>query len=740
MENTKSATTNKTGFVASKKVEFTEAPKSEMPRTKYKKATEQEEQKHSEDRARTPAPAEGLEELTSRISAMALQIQALEREKAAAVKNRSPRPSFSYDGNSPEYQRPRSCLGCGKMDHRLRGPNPGEVCPEVKPYVDKGLLRVNEKNLFTDNNGYVIPRANNGAGFLIDELKRRDASNMLPEHLKSSVPAINRAYQNTESSSSSSDSDDEEESSDTEGSSSNADTASYLDSSEEGWAVTDSEFEDGEGELRVLTSGEHDAKIQKRFQKTLKDLNAQKTRLVDANEELSEAGSAEAFAAKVYEILKRKKMNLDLDSSESGKTTKKLRKSSDKKKAPSKYQITSEIQKEANLPSALRRLLDSESKMTVGQVLGTSPKLQSLFKKHLRGHRVLRKESLGGRVNMVRATSSRGEKTNELINPFDKEAGISDREVLEAGLTDQELLELVEIERMTRSMPEGLDSSRITDKSSSDDDDDDSSDETHQASSYYVSQRMVAQPELPDQPKFRNIMSAQSGKYYVQMGGRTILCLFDSGCTINVISIPIAKVCGLDKYWEKTTWSMTVANGEKETMYAMVRNVPIKLGGLTFPTHLFVSHSLCEFMLLGRPFERMTRMTWTNEANGKLWGTAHSLSGRRAVKFCAADDSNIRDYREKEKKVSCRTMKDSVLEVDRETAFRFGYNSNEQAAIARFEQEQDAPVLLEQCVNETGFVRTMYKPVGRKVRPVNRPLANGVKPEGRSHLEPRKDF
>lgn len=71
-----------------------------------------------------------------------------------------------------------------------------------------------------------------------------------------------------------------------------------------------------------------------------------------------------------------------------------------------------------------------------------------------------------------------------------------------------------------------------------------------------------------------------------------------------------------------------------------------------------------------------------------------------------------------------------------------GYNSREQAALARFEMEQDPPVLMEEIEEKQpqGFIRTMYKRVDRKIRPANVPLQDGIKPEGKSGITDKQDF
>lgn len=78
-----------------------------------------------------------------------------------------------------------------------------------------------------------------------------------------------------------------------------------------------------------------------------------------------------------------------------------------------------------------------------------------------------------------------------------------------------------------------------------------------------------------------------------------------------------------------------------------------------------------------------------------------------------------------------------VLSMSRADALELGYNSREQTSIARFEGEQDRPILVEEThsrKDETGFIRTMYKRVDRKVKSANVPLPDGVKPEGRKEF------
>lgn len=215
----------------------------------------------------------------------------------------------------------------------------------------------------------------------------------------------------------------------------------------------------------------------------------------------------------------------------------------------------------------------------------------------------------------------------------------------------------------------------------------------------------------------------------MRIGGRVVKCLFNAGSTINVMSFELAKFLGFHKVWKPTDWSIRVANGHNEVMLGQMLDLPVTIGSITWKLTIFVSRTLTEYLILGRPFERVARITWDNRDDGSLWGTAYSPTDARSVQFRAAVDFTNDNQGMTNKVNVFRYENTPSFSVDQESAFRFGFNSREQKALAESKIAKDKE-----------FVRTLYKRVDRKVKPVNQPLTNGLKPEGSSYAEPRAQF
>lgn len=214
-----------------------------------------------------------------------------------------------------------------------------------------------------------------------------------------------------------------------------------------------------------------------------------------------------------------------------------------------------------------------------------------------------------------------------------------------------------------------------------------------------------------------HLASSDSPRYYAKVNKKTISVLFDSGCTINVIRLDVATICGLLPLSEPANCRITCANGQKEEMVGQIPNYPIKIGGIEFKVHMYIAQGLSVEFILGRPFDRISRAKWDNRKDGSTWGTLTSGDGRKAVQFRVAVD-----FEEKNNGM-CAAQNMLSVQIEKESCLK---------------SEPDSTKLLKQSEIVNEYIQTLYKTVDKKVKPVASQLPNGIIPGGRSLREEAK--
>jgi hypothetical protein len=88
----------------------------------------------------------------------------------------------------------------------------------------------------------------------------------------------------------------------------------------------------------------------------------------------------------------------------------------------------------------------------------------------------------------------------------------------------------------------------------------------------------------------------------------------------------------------------TSRNQRNEQLRTLVlHDVPVNVGGVVVKQHIFVISYLPAGLILGRPWERSTRATYTNKDDGNLMVTIRSPDNMKEVQFIAAHADHERN-------------------------------------------------------------------------------------------------
>jgi hypothetical protein len=131
--------------------------------------------------------------------------------------------------------------------------------------------------------------------------------------------------------------------------------------------------------------------------------------------------------------------------------------------------------------------------------------------------------------------------------------------------------------------------------------------------------------------------------------------LLDGGSELNIMSeeyfrktdYPIDaniqwRINGFDSKIEQELDERYNVDGRGRVL-GVLHNIPVDCGGITLKQHIFVISYLPANLILGRPWERATRLTYTNEDDGTLTATIRSPDNMQEVSFIAAHADHERN-------------------------------------------------------------------------------------------------
>jgi hypothetical protein len=95
-----------------------------------------------------------------------------------------------------------------------------------------------------------------------------------------------------------------------------------------------------------------------------------------------------------------------------------------------------------------------------------------------------------------------------------------------------------------------------------------------------------------------------TGSVTLQIGDIELSAMLDTGSELNLASCSVPMHCNLPVDFEGMKWALKGIHGGPEQLRGCATDVPMCLGGHTFPHHLFISHQEIEHhdLILGQPF------------------------------------------------------------------------------------------------------------------------------------------
>ncbi|KAJ6488729.1 hypothetical protein DFH09DRAFT_937143 [Mycena vulgaris] len=111
-----------------------------------------------------------------------------------------------------------------------------------------------------------------------------------------------------------------------------------------------------------------------------------------------------------------------------------------------------------------------------------------------------------------------------------------------------------------------------------------------------------------------------TGSINIQIGDVELTAMIDTGSELNLASFSVPSRCNLPVDFEGMKWALKGIHGGPEQLRGCSTDVPIRLGGHTFPHHLFISHQELGHhdMILGQPFLQWFAARLDYERSGEV--------------------------------------------------------------------------------------------------------------------------
>ncbi|KAJ6583446.1 hypothetical protein DFH09DRAFT_911588 [Mycena vulgaris] len=111
-----------------------------------------------------------------------------------------------------------------------------------------------------------------------------------------------------------------------------------------------------------------------------------------------------------------------------------------------------------------------------------------------------------------------------------------------------------------------------------------------------------------------------TGSISVRIGDVELTAMIDTGSELNLASFSVPSRCNLPVDFEGMKWALKGIHGGPEQLRGCSTNVPLHLGGHSFPHHLFISHQELGHhdMILGQPFLQWFAARLDYERSGEV--------------------------------------------------------------------------------------------------------------------------
>ncbi|KAJ7238045.1 hypothetical protein B0H12DRAFT_1238016 [Mycena haematopus] len=214
-----------------------------------------------------------------------------------------------------------------------------------------------------------------------------------------------------------------------------------------------------------------------------------------------------------------------------------------------KYHITSEVQERADAKAVFESVLRTQVTLPLLELVGLSPQLQKLF---------------------TESTRSRREYDSKTLE-----------RVVHFG--DEEAADFEEGGQVTTLQTKRLYSEAGADELSD-----------------FIIRYGNAIAQVPESRYF----AMSTGTVTIQIGEVELIAMIDTGSELNLASRSVPKRCHIPVDFEGMKWALKGIHGDPEQLRGCATDVAMKLGGHSFPHHLFISHQELgqHDIILGQPF------------------------------------------------------------------------------------------------------------------------------------------
>ena len=144
--------------------------------------------------------------------------------------------------------------------------------------------------------------------------------------------------------------------------------------------------------------------------------------------------------------------------------------------------------------------------------------------------------------------------------------------------------------------------------------------------------------------RFRRPLYARSSPSTIGMiGSAEVEFLFDSGSEICVMPEDVYQQIEGEVAFRRAEWEMVSVDGGRDILEKVCPQTPIEIHGITLSLPVFVSKNTPRQVILGRPFETLSRMETVNRDDGSCLITIRSADEMEGVNFVACPAQTPRD-------------------------------------------------------------------------------------------------
>ncbi|OLY80705.1 Transposon Ty3-G Gag-Pol polyprotein [Smittium mucronatum] len=151
----------------------------------------------------------------------------------------------------------------------------------------------------------------------------------------------------------------------------------------------------------------------------------------------------------------------------------------------------------------------------------------------------------------------------------------------------------------------------------------------------------------------KKYLSVGSGKIKGMVQGVKMLLMFDEGSEVNIMSEMVyngLKSLNRAELDNSIQWKMRDANSGSSKLLGVIKDCEIEIDGVKIKTHIFVSSTTKNPLILGRPWDIKSRAIKENKEDGSLWYTIKDENSDKKSNFCVSNTDDSRRYEDRSNK------------------------------------------------------------------------------------------